>query len=334
VGKAQAGIRLNANRVAVLEQQYPVQVTDYLKNYKSGGNILNVLEFGGYLLNKLAPDYKIYFDGRSNILYPIGFVKHNGEIWRDKKMLAEVVERYDIDYVVFANTPERFVMLERTKNLKLSFADDNFMLFSIASKAEFPIVSTLLAFPRCWNNKSYQDAFSTGVYDEIEKSENLFSDKQYTVKIALELMNKYLKADSKKEFFDTLQFEARHTDAVRRIALYMAMEDTDIDTATRLFSTIKVKHHYDLLLYSYYLAQNGKYEDAENLAYYFYLLDEDGDVTATHDKFGVLGRIFRILKEHDQLQKFETAYVDELAANLKKVNYPFDRELSFDFMCK
>ena len=80
--------------------------------------------------------------------------------------------------------------------------------------------------------------------------------------------------------------------------------------------------------------KNAEYEDAEKLAYYFYTLDEGGKVKATHDKFGILGRIFRILKEHDQLQKFEPSYVDELEANLQKVNYPFDRELSFDFMCK
>lgn len=114
----------------------------------------------------------------------------------------------------------------------------------------------------------------------------------------------------------------------------MAMNDADKDTVSHLFASIGYKSHYDILLYSYYLAKNGEYEDAEMLAYYFYTLDQVGEVHATHDKFGILGRIFRILKEHDRLEKFESSYVDELEANLMKVNYPFDRELSFNFMCK
>ena len=332
--KAQEGIKLHANRSAVLEMRYPVQVADYLKNYRDGGNILNVLQFGGYLLNRLSPEYKVYYDGRSNILYPMEFVIHNGELWSSEKTLDAVVEQHDISYVLHDNSPERFVLLKRTKNMELSFADDNFLLFSRTGKAEFPLASTLLAFPRCWSNNFYQDHLSLGIQGEIERSEKLFTDKQYTIKIVLEFIKAYLAADDKKVFFSALHFLGKHSDSVRRIALYMAMNDADKDTVSDLFASIGLKSSYDILLYSNYLAKNGDYEDAENLAYYFYTLDEIGEVRATHDKFGILGRIFRILKEHDQIQQFELSYVDELAANLKKVNYPFDRELSFNFMCK
>ena len=141
-------------------------------------------------------------------------------------------------------------------------------------------------------------------------------------------------ADDKKAFFSPLRFEGKHSDGMRRIALYMAMNDADKDAVSGLFASIGLKSDYDILLYSYYLAKNGEYEDAEKLAYYFFTLDRDGLVTATNDKFGILGRIFRILKKNNQLQKFEPSYVDELEANLKKIHYPFDRELSFNFMCK
>ena len=193
----------------------------------------------------------------------------------------------------------------------------------------------MLVFPRCWSNESLQDNISQGILQrEIEHSEQLFKDKQYTLKIALDFIKVYLAAEDKQLFFSDLVFEGKHSDAVRRIALYMAMNDVDKETVSYLFSSIGIKSHYDILLYSYYLAKNGEYEDAEMLAYYFYTLDQVGEVHATHDKFGVLGRIFRILKEHDRLEKFESSYVDELEANLNKVNYPFDRELSFNFMCR
>lgn len=332
--KAQHSIKLDGNRLSVLEKRYPVQVTNYLKYYQDGGNILNYLRFGGYLLYELSPDYKIYYDGRSNILYPIEFVEHNIELWHSAKTVDEVVERYDISYVLRENSPEIHALLKQTEELELSFADDNYLLYSRTGKAEFPLASILLAFPRCVINDHYQLNFSQGIQEEIERSEKLFSGKQYTLKIVLEFIKVYLAAEDKDAFFSTLRFERKHSDGVRRIALHFAMSDADIGTVSDIFKAIGKKNYHDILLYSYYMAKNGEYEDAENLAYYFYTLDEVGEVPASYDKYGILGRVFRILKEHDQIQKFEASYVDELEANLKKINYPFERELSFDFMCK
>lgn len=334
VEKAQTGVQLNKLRSVLLAQQYPIQTADYLKNYQDGGNILNVLQFGGYLLYKLSPDYKVYFDGRSNILYPIEYVRHNGELWASTKTVDETVRQYDISYVLRTNKPETYAFLNRTKTLELSFADSNFLLFSRAGEAEFPLASTLLAFPRCWNNEFFQNKLSQGIEGEIERSEKMFSDKSYTIKIVLELIKEYLSVDDKDEYLSKLRFEEKHPDGVRRLAFHLAIKDADADVVSNLFKSIGFKTNYDVLLYSYYLAKIGEYEDSEDLAYYFYTLDEVGEVAATHDKFGILGRIFRILKENNQLKKFEASYVDELDANLEKVRYPFDRELSFDFMCK
>ncbi|MDT8282822.1 MAG: hypothetical protein RQ982_08430 [Gammaproteobacteria bacterium] len=335
VDNAQFSIEGKENRAAHMEKRYPVRVADYLKHYKNGGNILNVMQDGAYLMYKLSPDYKVYFDGRTNILYPVEFVKHNGDLWSTEKTVDETVAQYDINYVLRSNKAEAFALLKRAKTIELSFADDSFMLFSRAGTADFPLTSKLLVFPRCWRNDYFQDNISQGnLQREINRSEELFKDKPYTLKIVLEFINAYFNAENKQEFLSVFRFEDKHSDAVRRVALYMAMNDADKDTVTNLFASIEYKSHYDTLLYSYYLAKNGEYEEAENLAYYFFTLDKVGEVQATHDKFGILGRIFRILKEHDQLQQFELSYVDELEANLKKVNYPFDRELSFDFMCK
>ena len=88
--KAQLSIEQRENRTAHMEQRYPVQVADYLEHIKDGGNILNVMQDGAYLIYKLSPDYKIYFDGRTNILYPVEFVKHNGELWR-KEMMRQLL---------------------------------------------------------------------------------------------------------------------------------------------------------------------------------------------------------------------------------------------------
>ena len=332
--KAQLYVEDYNNRQAHQQIRYPVQVSDYLKSYNDGGGVLNVLQYGGYLINKLSPDYKIYFDGRTNILYPVEFLKHNTELWSSEKTVDDVIEKNDISYVVRSNQPENFLLLKKSKKVELSFADDGFMLFSRTGAAAFPLASTLLVFPRCWGNEFFQNKLSRGLQKETDVSEEKFSDKQYTLKITLEFLKAYLAADNKNEFLKSFSFDGKHSDAVRRIALYMAMSGADSETVLRMFLAVDIKNYYDLLLYSYYLAQNGEYEHAENLAHYFYTLDDAGEVRATYDKLGILGRILRILKENDHIQKFDPSYVDELETNLNKINYPFDRELSFDFMCK
>jgi hypothetical protein len=334
IDKAESSVKLNESKSTVLEYQYPVQVADYLKNYQDGGNILNVLQYGGYLIYKLSPDYKVYFDGRSNILYPVEFVKHNGELWRSAEALDEVVEQYEINYVLRENTAETYALLHKSNNLELSFSDDNYLLFSRKGEADFPLVSTLLTFPDCVNNDSYQERFAQGIRSEIGYSEKNFGEKEYTIKNALEFIKAYLAAADKNAFFTGLRFEAKHTNAVRRIGFYLALKEVDKDTVSDLFVSIGIKDHYDILLYAYYLAKNGEYEDAEKLAYYFYTLEKAGQVRTSYDKLGILGRILRVLKDENKIQNFELSYVDELDANLNKINYPFDRELSFDFICK
>ena len=51
-------------------------------------------------------------------------------------------------------------------------------------------------------------------------------------------MKTYLAADDKKEFFNALHFEEKHSDAVRRIAFYIALEEADKDTISDLFALI------------------------------------------------------------------------------------------------
>ncbi len=332
--KAQASKYLSDNRTAVLQQQYPVQVTDYLKHYRKGGNILNRMRFGGYLMYRLSPDYKVYFDGRTNILYPIEFFKYNIALWGNEKMLDDAVDKYDINYVVRKNTPADYALIKKAKNVELSFSDDNFMLFSRTGKAQFPLASTLLAFPRCWRNHFFQTYLSKGIQAEIELSEKLFINKQYTIKTVLAFVKKYRASKDKKKFFNTLKFDKKDTDGVRRIALYMAMDEADKYTVSRLFSSIRIKTFYGILLYAYYEAKHGEYINAMNWARYFMAYDKAGKVYETKAEFGVLGRILRILKKHDELGKIKPEYVEKLEAHLKKAHYPFDKKLSFSFMCK
>ena len=331
---AMASVTFDEFRESIIEGRYPVYVADYLKKHREGGKILNPLQFGGYLINHLSPEYKVYFDGRSNILYPIEFVKHNNEIWNNTDIASAVVKEHDIDYVVQSNIPRFYRVFKKTGLLELTYADQYYMLFSKKGEADYPLASTLMVFPRCWNNKYFRERVSRGIEGETSLANRRIRTEPYEINMVLKLVNDYLSADNKTAYIASLELPDRVSDIVKSLVMYMAMDVADADEVEKRFDEIDVKSDYDFLLYSYYLAMNGQYEKSEELAYYVYTLFETDIAWETYDKFGILGRTLRILRDNSSVRKFDDEYVDELFANLKKIKYPFDRELSFDFICK
>lgn len=79
---------------------FPVDVAEYAKREKLVGNVMNAYSIGGYLLHELAPQMKVYVDGRSNILYPIELVKRGIAAEAGIADFDREVDRYDIGFVV------------------------------------------------------------------------------------------------------------------------------------------------------------------------------------------------------------------------------------------
>ena len=327
--EAYASINENKNKQQILERRYPVQVADYLTNYQSGGNVLNVMQYGSYLINKLPPGFKVYFDGRTNILYPIDFVIHNDHLWRDAKIMNEAINRYDINYALRENTPERFAYLDSSEKLNLGFADDNYQLFTDRKINVFPLSSMLLVFPSCWN-----DDWVQGIQKEIALSEKLFEGKNYTLKFLLVFMNEYLSHEDKQFFFENLKPEEMHSDGVRRLALHLALKSTSTEIVSDLFTSVQLKTTYDILIYSHYLAKTEQYTDAENLLYYYFTNAKNNKKVITFDKIAIMYRVLSILENNTELQHFDSSYRGELGNKLKSVNFNVEGDLSFDYICK
>ena len=328
--EAYVSIKKDKNKLQTQERRYPVQMADYLKNHQSGGNILNVMQHGSYLINKLPADFKVYYDGRTNILYPIEFVIHNHQsLWRDLGVMNKTIERYDVKYALRENKPEVYGFLHESEKLDLAFADDNYLLFAESKKNAFPLSSMLLVFPSCWN-----EDWAQGVQKEIALSDELFENKQYTLKYVLAFMKDYLSHEDKQLFFDTLQPEEMRSDGVRRLAFHLALDMVNDETVSDLFSSVQLKKTYDILIYSYHLAKTGHYSDAENLLYYYYSDAKHKKKIITFDKIAIMFRVLDILEKNTELQHFDSSYKGELEEKLKKVNYNVEDDLSFDYICK
>lgn len=78
----------------------PVDAASFVKNHPPPGKMWNPLDLGGYLLFALAPDIKVFVDGRSDTLYPRPFFMESLEAQRNPAVLSRQLERHDIGFAV------------------------------------------------------------------------------------------------------------------------------------------------------------------------------------------------------------------------------------------
>jgi len=323
-------VKENEDPLRVLEARYPVQVADYLKHYQDGGNMLNVMHAGGYLLNKLSPEFKIYFDGRTNILYPIEFLKYNLGLLKKPDELNKTIKHFNVKYALYKNSPEVYSRLNKSENLKLGFADEFYLLFMESKLNAFPLSSLLMVFPVCWN-----DEWSNGIQEEISRSDKVFANRDYTLSTVLTFMNDYLADEDKRHFFDNLKLDSLHSDSARRVALYFALDTGNYKAASVLFASVQRKTEYDILIYTYYLVKNKEYERSEKMLYYFYRNAKFvKKKKVSFDKIAIMIRVLEILEKNVELQYFESSYKGELEEKLKRARYSVDDVMSFDHICK
>ena len=48
----------------------------------------------------------------------------------DTNRLSKTIDDYDVDYVLYGNTPEKFIAIHNTGKADLVFADENYILFA------------------------------------------------------------------------------------------------------------------------------------------------------------------------------------------------------------
>lgn len=328
----QASLERHNNKEVELENRYPVKLVDYMNNYQDEGNVLNLMKFGGYLINKLSPGFKIYFDGRTNILYSADFMKHNIYLLEREEELNKTIKKYNVKYALFNNTPEIFSRLKKNDTLILNYADTNYILFSEEKENAFPIASTLLIFPSCW-----KDDWAQTIQHEIKLSSEIFkgSEIKYELSGILAFMERYLAAEDGKIFFDDYNMALLNTDGVRRVASYFALREGNKNAWLEIFKSIQDKNEHDILLQAYHLASNDEFEEAENLLFYFYTVTKY--VKKKHlafDKIAIMINVLGILEKSIELKHFETTYKAELENKLKKSNYKNDNVLSFEHICE
>lgn len=230
----------------IMNNRFPVKVSDYLKSFHKGGNVLNSFNVGGYLIYALSPDFKTFIDGRTNILYPIGFYKHYIDVITNIETLENDIKKYNIQYAIFRNTPKAQRYFSNTDMLSINYADDDFVLFSKDKDISFPLSSKLTLFPMCWD-----ESVSKNIEKEIALSESLFVGKQYEIKFILKLLDEYLSHENKYQYLNELNYADLLSDSTRRLASYLAIDQNNYKRAADFIRLIKNKKDEDYLMIAY-----------------------------------------------------------------------------------
>ena len=104
------------------EKTKPVAAVEFLKKENIQGNMFDNDEFGDYIIYAAWPEYRVFFDGRSD-MYGVDIMKEYFKVARVKPGWDEVLQKYNITWIIYnANSALSLFLIERD-DWKLIYAD-------------------------------------------------------------------------------------------------------------------------------------------------------------------------------------------------------------------
>jgi hypothetical protein len=137
---------------------YPAGASEFMKSYLPPERIFNAYAWGGYLLWRLYPDYKVFIDGRGlNQEIFLQYAEVNrverSEQYAGRPKWKAILDGYNIDYIVIApflklsSEHDLAYALANDKDWKLIYADDTALLF-IRDSREFEELIRKYSLPK------------------------------------------------------------------------------------------------------------------------------------------------------------------------------------------
>ncbi len=114
---------INANVVHRFDKEtFPVAAVEFLQQEHLKGNMFNNDQFGDYIIYKAWPEYRVFFDGRSD-MYGAQRIKEYYEITRIEPGWEDVLKKYDINWIIYNNKSTLSQFLLQRDDWKLIYAD-------------------------------------------------------------------------------------------------------------------------------------------------------------------------------------------------------------------
>ena len=114
---------------------YPVEGASFIRNTYPNVHMFNAYRWGGYLINELYPQQRVFIDGRAD-MYGDGLVEEYVRVARLRPGWREVLTKYDIKLVIIEKDSPLAAALAEAQDWKLAFSGPVEAVFVRAGTAE------------------------------------------------------------------------------------------------------------------------------------------------------------------------------------------------------
>jgi hypothetical protein len=104
------------------EDKLPVDAVKFFQKQKLTGNMFNNDEFGDYIIYAAWPEYKVFFDGRSD-MYGEDIGNEYLKVTQIKSGWEDILTKYNVNWIIFHTKWSISNVLKEKKDWKLIYSD-------------------------------------------------------------------------------------------------------------------------------------------------------------------------------------------------------------------
>jgi hypothetical protein len=120
------------SRTLTVQFGIPRGAVDFMQAHELRGNLLCDFSWGDYVIWRMAPDSKVFIDGRYDFAYPMSVIRDYFDFKFDSPRAAAVLDAYPHDYVLMTPVSPVRALMERRPDWRLIYSDTNALLFARA----------------------------------------------------------------------------------------------------------------------------------------------------------------------------------------------------------
>ena len=240
--------------------EFPDKSITYLSSKYDGGNIFNVYHLGGHLIYSLPTDFKVFIDGRTNILYEEDFyLEYLNAIKGNIVSIASINERYDLNFALWPIEKRMNFLLYRHFNLSAEYIGNRSVLYSRNGKLQQ--LADALNTPAC-GRLLEPEAFK----GFIKIVENQSPNNQALVEALNIVITQAINVIAAQDFVAKFGTKlSANYDHLYRFLAYIAIEADEYEAAGLLLSEVAEKTTLDGIHATYSYLEAGNLEYARGL---------------------------------------------------------------------
>jgi hypothetical protein len=114
---------------------YPSGAVAFMRAHSLRGDILNNFAWGQYLIWHIAPESRVFIDGRFDLVYPPEVITGYLDFFEARAGGGRLLDAYQHDFVLIPPTAPAFALMMKRTNWKLLYRDRDAALFGRASSS-------------------------------------------------------------------------------------------------------------------------------------------------------------------------------------------------------